>query len=108
MTQTLLLLFHVAAQPVVVSVFGVVGDQPRFVRALGHVVPPDAAVTVTEGAEGAVSAWAVATRACAVVTPLRLASGSVTAALVALVGFIQAEPQLPPPTGEVGVGAVVL
>ena len=70
---------------------------------------PTPRVTVTVGAVGAGHGLVtVATRACAVVTPVRLASGSVTAALVAVVGLIQSEPQLPPPAGEVGVGAVVL
>jgi hypothetical protein len=68
MVQALLLLFHVAVQPVVASVFVVVGDQPRFVRALGHVVPPEAALTVTVGAAGLVMAVTVESRPSAVVT----------------------------------------
>ena len=68
MVQALLLLFHVAVQCVVASVFVVVGDQPRPVRAAGHVVPPDAALTVTVGAVGLVMAVTVDSRPSAVVT----------------------------------------
>ena len=68
MVQTLLLLFHEAVQPVVASVIVVVGYQPRLVRALGHVVPPDAALTVTVGAVGLVMAVTADSRPSAVVT----------------------------------------
>jgi hypothetical protein len=68
LVQALVLLFQVAVQCVVESVFVVVGDQPRLVRAAGHVVPPDAALTVTLGAAGFVIALTVDRRPSAVVT----------------------------------------